>query len=214
MFIIADLIVIAILALCIYSGYKKGLAGCLIKILSFIIAICVAFLLFKPVSNIVIDNSNFDENIQSSIVQVFEDDKESDENKKDSSPILEYVSQEVEKATSEKKNEIVNDSARKLSISIINILVFILLFIAARIVLIFVKSLTNLITKLTLIKQCDKIGGVIYGVIEGLIIIFIILALITFASTFMNNYELMEIINKSYIASKLLNNNILLNIIF
>lgn len=214
MFIIADLVVIAVLILCTYVGYKRGLTKSIIKILSFVIAICIAFMLFKPVSNIVIDNTNYDENIQASIVQVFEDKEGNNEEQKENSPILQHINAEVKKATEEKKNEVVNDAARKISINIIKIFVFIGLFIIARIALIFVKALTNLLTKLPLIKQCDKIGGVIYGIAEGLIIIFVALALITFISTIVNKYEVLELINNSYIARYLNEYNILLNIIF
>ena len=46
--IIVDLIIIAVVLLFIFLGYKKGLTGSLIKLLSFIIAIVVAFVLYKP----------------------------------------------------------------------------------------------------------------------------------------------------------------------
>ena len=88
------------------------------------------------------------------------------------------------------------------------------MFIGTKILLIFVKSLTNLITKLPLIKQCDKIGGILFGVIYGFIIVFIALALITFISTIINNYELLELINNSYLGNMLNNNNILVKLIF
>lgn len=217
MSLIVDLVVVGILALCIFIGYKRGLTGCIIKILSFFIAIVIAFALFNPLSSLIISNTQVDENIQSSIVQVFEKEKtnENETEEKDSkSPIISYISDEVEKATEEKKNEVVNSAAKELSINIIKILSFILLFIAARILLIFVKALTNLITKLPLIKQCDKIGGVLYGVLQGFVIIFIGFALITFISPIVNNYSLIEIINQSYIGSILCNNNILLKLIF
>lgn len=215
MFIVVDLIVLAILALCILLGYKRGLTGCIIKILSFFIALIVALVLFKPVSNIVVDNTKIDENIQTSIVQVFEKEEEQKtEDEEKSSPIVEYITEEVENATEEKKNEIVNSAATKLSINIIKVLTFIVLFIAARIALIFVKALTNLITKLPLIKQCDKIGGILYGIIQGFVIVFIGLALVTFISTMINNYSILEMINKSYVGSVLNNNNILLKLIF
>lgn len=217
MFLLVDLIVILILALCILLGYKRGLTGCLIKILSFFIALAIAFALFKPVSNIIISNTQIDENIQTSIVQVFESDEpenSSNEQTAVNSPILDYISEEVENATEEKKNEIVNNAAVQLSINIINVLSFIGLFILARILLNFVKALTNLITRLPLIKQCDKIGGILYGVVEGLLIIFIAFALITFISTITNQYGLLETINNSYIGSILCNNNIFLKIIF
>lgn len=213
MSIIADIIVVAILIACIFAGYRRGLAGSLIRILAFAIAVCVAFVFFKPVSNIIIDNTNFDENIQTSIVEKFDREEKTDKKEEGTSPILEHINQEVQKATEEKKQEVVNDTSRKIAVNIINILAFIGLFILARIAVMFIKSLTNLITKLPLIKQCDKIGGVIYGIAQGLLIIFLALAITTFISTISNNYEVMNVINNSYIASKLNANNILLNII-
>ena len=59
MSIIVDLIIIAILAICIFFGYKKGLTKCIIKIASFFIAIIVAVMFYKPVSDIVIEKIPF-----------------------------------------------------------------------------------------------------------------------------------------------------------
>ncbi len=215
MFIIVDLVIIAIFALCILIGYKRGLAGCLISVLAFFIAIAVSAVLFKPVSAIVTSSTQVDENIKASIVQIFdreEENKKEDEEK--NSPILDYISEKVKDATEEKKKEIVQDTANELSAKIIDVLCFIAIFIVARIVLIFIKFLADLITKLPLIKECDKIGGVIYGILQALVIVFIGLALITFISTMINKYEVIEMVNQSYIGSILNNYNILLKIIF
>lgn len=214
MFIVVDLVIVAIILLCVLMGYKRGLTGCLVKLLAFFIALAVAVILFKPVSAIIINNTQIDEKIQTSIVEVFEsEDSESEENQ-NNSPIMKYVSDEIESATEEKKKEIVNNVAQDTSVKIVNILAFILLYILARILLIFVKFIANIITKLPIIKQCDKIGGVLYGVLQGLLTVFILLALITFISTIVNQYALLEMINKSYIGSILYNNNILLKVIF
>lgn len=223
--IIVDVIIIAILALCVFMGYKRGLAVCLIRVLAFFVAIAIAFALFKPVSAFVVSNTELDENIQSSIVKVFEDNekeqKENAENEEEqkknetsASLIVEYISNEVEKGAEEKKNEIVQSAASELTVRAIDVLSFIAIFIVVRILLIFVKMLTNLITKLPLIKECDKIGGIIYGVLQFLVIAFIALALINLVSTMTSNYSVVELINKSYIGSILNSNNILLNVIF
>lgn len=221
MFLIVDLIIVAIIALCVIIGYRRGLAGCIIKIVSFFLALIVAAILFKPVANMVVNNTQTDENLKSSIVEVFEKEEnensqENDEKEDDESisPIVKYISDEVENATEEKKKEIVNSVATKVAINIINIITFIVLFLGARIALIFVRAITNLITKLPLIKQCDKIGGIIYGILHGFIIVFIGLALITFISTIVNNYKLLEMINNSNIGNVLNNNNILIKLIF
>ncbi|MBR2240272.1 MAG: CvpA family protein [Clostridia bacterium] len=215
MFLIVDLIILAIFALCIFMGYKRGLAGCLIKVLAFFIALAVAVVLFKPVSAIVTSTTQVDENIQSSIVSVFEKEEETQkEDNEKSSPIMEYISDKVEDATEEKKKEIVDNAANEISVKIIDVLSFIGIFILARIALIFVKALADLITKLPLIKQCDKIGGVIYGILQSFVIVFIGLALTTFISTMVNQYSVLELVNQSYIGSILNNNNILVKLIF
>ena len=127
---------------------------------------------------------------------------------------MEYISDKVEEATEEKKMEIVNNAAKDISGKIIDVLSFIGIFIVARIVLIFIKALADLITKLPLIKQCDKIGGVIYGVLQSFVIVFIGLALTTFISTMVNEYTVLDLVNRSYIGSILNDNNILLKLIF
>lgn len=216
MFLVVDLSILLIFALCIFLGYKRGLAGCLIKVLTFFIALAVAIVLFKPASAIVTSTTQIDENIQTSIVNVFEKDEEKkDDNKEENkSPIMEYIADKAEEATQEKKKEVVSNTAKDISIKIIDVLCFIAIFILVRIALLFVKALTDLITKLPIIKQCDKIGGVVYGILQSFVIVFIALALITFISTMINNYEVLELVNKSYIGSILNNNNILLRIIF
>lgn len=216
MFLVVDLSILLIFALCIFLGYKRGLAGCLIKVLTFFIALAVAIVLFKPASAIVTSTTQIDENIQTSIVNVFEKDEEKkDDNKEENkSPIMEYIADKAEEATQEKKKEVVSNTAKDISIKIIDVLCFIAIFILVRIALLFVKALTDLITKLPIIKQCDKIGGVVYGILQSFVIVFIALALITFISTMINQYEVLELVNKSYIGSILNNNNILLRIIF
>ena len=219
MFLIVDLAIVLIFALCIFLGYKKGLAGCLINLLSFFIALAISIILFKPVSAIVTSTTQVDENLQTSIVSIFEKDEENTENKEEKkeenkSPIMEYLADKAEEATEEKKHEVVTNTAKDISIKIIDALCFIAIFILVRIILLFVKALADLITKLPIIKQCDKIGGVVYGVLEAFIIVFIALALITFISAVLNQYAVQELVNQSYIGSILNSNNILLKIIF
>ena len=49
MAIIVDLVILAIMALCVIFGYIRGLTGSLIKIVSFVLSLIIAFVLFIPV---------------------------------------------------------------------------------------------------------------------------------------------------------------------
>ena len=48
--IIVDIILIAILCTCIFFGYKRGLIGVIVKLFSFVIALAISLILFKPIS--------------------------------------------------------------------------------------------------------------------------------------------------------------------
>lgn len=217
MSIIIDLIILAIILLCVILGYKKGLTKCIIKILSFVIALAVAFVLFKPISTLIIKNTTIDDNIRNSIINLVQDDIE--ENGKISEKtnlpksMVEHINESIQNSVNETKMTVVNTVATEISTGVVNVCVAIGLFIIARIALIFVSALSSIITDLPLIKQFDKAGGLIYGLVKSLLIIFIIFAVISFISPMIESSGIIEAINKSIVGSVLYNNNLLLKII-
>lgn len=218
MSLIIDVIILGLILLCILIGYKKGLTKCIIKILSFVIAIVIAAILFKPISNIVIEKTQIDDNIKSSIVGIVEKDVEENgkvgEETNLPQSMVNYINETIEENIHETKVAIVNNVADKITTTIINVGVAIVLFVLARIALIFVSALSSIITDLPIIKQFDKIGGVLYGLIEALIIIFVIFAIISFVSPLIEGFGLIDAINKSILGTVLYNNNLLLKLVF
>ena len=206
MSIIVDLVILAIFIICIIIGYVRGLTGSLIKILSF-----VSFILFVPISNLIINNTQIDDNLEQSIREMIIGNNE--EEQKMPEAITDYIQQQVESASDSAKEAIADSTAREVSLTIVKAGTWIVLFIVARILLIFLRFITALIAKLPVIKQFDKLGGIIYGVIEGLIIIYVLLAIISFVSP-MTNGALTNAIEQSYVGSMMYNNNLLLEIIF
>lgn len=220
MSIIIDIIILGILALCIILGYHKGLTGSLLKIVSFVLALVIAFVLFKPISNLIIDKTTWDDSLEQGIRDTFltnNETKQETENKEEQNMpnvMVDYINKAVEDAGNQAKETIVDMAARNVAVTIINAGVWIALFIIARIILIFIKGLTDLITKLPVIKQFDKLGGIIYGMIEAVLIIYGILAVLSFISPVIDNVGIIVAIQKSYIGSMLYNNNLLLKLIF
>lgn len=212
MSIIVDLVILAIMILCIIIGYVRGLTGALIKILSFVLSIVIAFILFIPISNLIIDKTQIDENLEQTIRETIIGNEQ---NKEENMPqaITDYIGQKVENVADDAKEAIADSTARDVAVTIVKAGTWILLFIIARILLIFLRFITALIAKLPVIKQCDKLGGIIYGIIEGLIIIYVLLAIISFVSPMLSG-NLANAIDKSYIGSIMYNNNLLLKIIF
>ncbi len=212
MTIVVDLIVIAIIALCIILGYVRGLTGSLIKILSFVLSIVIAFVLFIPISNLVIENTEIDESLEQSIREMVISNEQSEESNMPEA-ITDYIGQRVEQAADDAKTAVVDSTARDVAETIVKAGTWVVLFIIARILLIFLKFITSLIAKLPVIKQCDKLGGIIYGLVEGLIIVYLLLALVSFIAPMFDN-SIIVAIKDSFVGSIFYNNNLLLKIIF
>ena len=87
--IVIDIIIIAIFLICIGIGHVKGLTGSLLKIISFVLALVIAFILFKPIANFVIDNTNWDESLEQTIKEMLIETPE--ENKEEKQEAVRYV---------------------------------------------------------------------------------------------------------------------------
>ena len=272
--IIVDLVIVGIFALCIFLSIRRGFMSCVLNLISFIVAFVLAITLYKPVSNIIIDNTKLDENLHDSIVNVLdkkeseeEKNKRSDKDKEDSKnvnnlesnvdtvnsseenvelaentenmnatsektsnsgneekdnkedkgfskDISNYINKELAGKVGEEKTKAINAIAGNISVIIIRLLCGIGIFIIASILLILVKIFAKFLTKVPGIHQADKLGGAIYGFIEAMLIVWIVLAIINVISPAIDNTNLLDAINKSFIGGFLNNNNLLTKIIF
>lgn len=250
--VILDIILIGIFIFSIWLGYKKGLTKSFLKIFSFLIAVIISFILFKPIANFVITQTDIVNNLQSTISKSFknEDEKknklkdenklqqeenenetieneqnkidksnEISENKKENSQkeflnvFNKYIEEKVIQAGNEAKEYVIETASREIAIFIINISVYIILFIVTRIILIFVKAFTELITKIPGIKQCDELGGGVYGGLRACIIILFIFTILSIILSIVPSEGVLEVINQSILAKLIYENNIIIKII-
>lgn len=195
-----DLIVLVIIALSTFIGYKKGLIKVAFGFVSFILAIALSVILYKPVSNFVIEYTPIDDYIEQSISERLNAPETTDE--------------ETENIVSNYYNNFKNTStaiiSNGISKTIINIGCIIIVFIISKLVLLLFKWLGDLIAKLPLIKQINNAGGFIYGLLRGFIIIYGLLALILIIAPVANINNIVGLINNTIITNIMYNNNIIL----
>ena len=211
--IILDLVVLGIILLNIFICYQKGLVKLAVGLVAVLVSIILALLLYKPVSNLIIEKTEIDNKIENAIIENFTA-KEDNEAELDDSGFMKYIEQYVDDTVNKTKNEIVTEAAGTIAVKVINIGVIILIFVVARLILILLTFITDLITELPIIKQFNDVGGVLYGIVKALLIIYVILAIAFFIVYVTGNTTISEAISSSYITKFFYNNNILLNIIF
>jgi len=217
--ILVDLVIISVLISNSYWGYRKGLISVLFKLLTFIVSLLIVFLLYKPVSTSIINNTQLDEKLSTAIRANLEGTTLAD------GKLLEPTESNFSEAVVEMINSFVNEALQlaevdpvgyvsdQLSHFMIRVGTMLLLFIISRFALLFVRFAAELIGSLPIIKIFNKTGGLAYGVIKGFFTVYLILAVFSIASPLISSWGVISAIEDSTIGKKMYNDNILVNII-
>lgn len=211
--IILDIILVAIIAINVFICYKKGLVKLAVGLIAVLVSVILAVLLYKPVSNIIINNTELDEKIKSAITENFVNEEETTEETEDNG-FMKYIEKYVEDPVNKTKNEIVIEASGVIATKLIDIIAMVSIFIVARLVLILLTFVTDMITSLPILKQFNELGGILYGLIKALLIIYVLLAIAFFIVYTTGSTGLADAIANSFITKFFYNNNLLLSILF
>lgn len=211
--IILDIVLIAIIALNVFICYKKGLVKLAVGLIAVAAAIILALVFYKPVSNLIIENTELDENIEKAIINNFTSETQEWQEIRYVS-VLDYLQKYVDDAVNKTQTEIVTQTAGMMAVKIINVAVLIGIFLLVRVVLLLLTFISDIITSLPILKQFNEVGGVLYGAIKALLIIYIILTIVFFIMCYTSNSTIADAINSSYVTKFFYEHNLLLNILF
>lgn len=198
----SDLLVIAIIVFFGFIGIKNGFIYSIFKLVSFFVASILSVKFYPLLSNI-IDKTFIFTNIKSGILKNLLLQKEAQSGivnqgaQNAAGAVVDGLKlpgflKEAIKGQLAKENvmNLLDLSAIMDKISdimthiVIDILSLLLLYIAIRIGLIFLRFILQEIAKLPVFKQMDKLGGFAFGAVEGLLTVYIVFAfLMLFAST-------------------------------
>ena len=198
--IIIDLVIIVIILLSTYLAYKKGLISLAVQLIAIIISLAITLVLYKPVTNVVVNVTNIDETIQDAILK--KANTMISENNEKSDKIIETI-----------QSNMLPETAEVIAVNIIQGAFIIILYIVGRVILRFVSIIANIVSKIPIISQINKTGGIIYGLLRGIIIVYAILLIINLSGTINPQNPVYTDLEESYIGKTMATNNIL-NVLF
>ena len=200
--IVIDIILVLIVALSAFLGYKKGLVELGAKLFAGIIAIVITLIIYKPVGNIVIKNTSIDEKIENTILEkttnVIDENSKISDNK--------YIQDASDDAVSQVKEEVLPEQARNIAVNIVYVATALILFIVSKIVLSIVISLANAVASLPILKQFNEIGGILYGLVRGAIISLVLILVIGTIAKLNPNGSLGKNVESTYLLKEVYNN--------
>lgn len=200
--IVIDIILVLIVALSAFLGYKKGLVELGAKLFAGIIAIVITLIIYKPVGNIVIKNTSIDEKIENTILEkttnVIDENSKISDNK--------YIQDSSDNAVSQVKEEVLPEQARNIAVNVVYGATALILFIISKIVLSIVISLANAVASLPILKQFNEIGGFLYGLVRGAIISLVLILVIGTIAKLNPNGSLSKNVESTYLLKEVYNN--------
>ena len=213
--IIIDIITVAIMALFIFIGYKKGLIKVALGLVAIIVSILIALIFYRPVANFIINNTQLDniisENIYNKIKDVDFNNITAEE--KEKNQILKIADKQIKKALEESRDNTAQYVSDSLTTTIIEGISLIGLIIMLRIALLALNLLSDVVASLPIIKQFNKSGGILYGIIEGLFIINLIFAILYILNPIVSNSKIEQMVNQTKLSKLIYQNNVIITAI-
>ena len=217
--ILVDLVIISILISNAYWGYRRGLVAVLFKVLVFVVSLLIVFLLYKPVSNSIIENTQLDEWLSNAIRSNLEGTTLNDGNLLEptesnfSVAVVEMINSFVTEALELAEVDPVGYVSVQLAYFMIRVGTMLLLFMISRFFLLFIIFAAELIGNLPFIKLFNKSGGLVYGIVKGFLTIYLILAVFSIISPLISSWGVISAIEDSTLGKKMYNDNFIVNLV-
>lgn len=211
--VVFDLIIVAIIALNIYICYKKGLVNLAVGLIAVVASVILAVILYKPISNVIIEKTEIDEKIENALIENFSAEVP-DGAEVRYVGLFDYIEKYIGDTVNKTQNEIVAQTSKTMAVKVINIVVLLAIFLIARAMLVLLTFISDMITSLPILKQFNGVGGILYGVVKALLIVYIILAIVFLIVLATGNATISKAIDSSFITKFFYNNNLLLNMLF
>ncbi len=199
---IADILVVAIVAIFISIGYKAGLMKALIKVVSYVLSIIVAFIAFPHVSDFLTGTEIYEFILKKVSESSFLKNNLTNEY---SGVFFKYIQSGIENAT--------DGIATAITELLINIVAFVLVLILSRLIMLFLCKVLNVFSRLPIIKQFNRLGGGIFGGITGVVVLYVVFAIFVVFAPLKTDSIITKEIEKSSFAIKMYENNVLLDFI-
>ncbi|NLD50262.1 MAG: CvpA family protein [Clostridiaceae bacterium] len=230
----SDLIVIAVIVVFGLIGMSKGFIYSMFRLASFFVAAIVSVKCYPVLSNI-LDKTAVFTNIKSGIYknlmlqQTAQSPQINEGTRLTAGAVIDnlnlpgFLKNMVEKNMLEKIPDltklvdianIMDGISNILAHMVIDILSVVLLYIAVRIGLIFLRFILQGIAKLPVFKQMDKLGGFAFGALEGLMTVYIVFTILMLFSASPAFKDFFDAVEGSLIAKFFYQNNFIVDWMF
>ncbi len=227
MFNLIDVILVGVVLIAGFIGYKVGFVKTVISFLSLFIALGLALLFYQPLSVILIENTEIDNWIEEKIMNydtsgdtVVNEETTIETTEKEEDNSITAILSNLPEMISENlniesaKNSIKHEIAVKTSEMIMKLLSIIIIYVVVKVTLLVASIVLGGMMKLPVLKQLNEILGMSLGAVIGFLNMYLAFAIITFISSITDISVVIDAIKSSMIANAMFENNLIIRFLF
>lgn len=175
---VVDLIIVAVIGVCIFLGAKRGLILSLVSALSLVIALFVGYLLMPVVGGVLAQTplaTSTEEAVYTTIAEAVISD-EGYEKALEKSELPAFVQDKVvdilkESEAHDAVNQGIRDAAKAVADLVVKAVSVLIVAVLTFIILLLIKPIWKTIRKLPLLHQVDTVGGIAFGLCQGILVV-------------------------------------------
>lgn len=209
-------IVLVIIILNALTGLKVGLTKILFSLFSFIIAMAISVWISPVVNNMLKNNEKFYEKTKQKMEAILFEGLENTDGIDEligELPLTKSIKESLIKNKSQKETNAKSYIAAHVTDIALKAMSFIISFVVVFIGLWVISIALNIISKLPILNQINKLAGLLVGGLQGLVVVWIIFTIVTmFSGTELGSTAFKQI-ESSSILSFLYDKNILTNVV-
>ncbi len=221
--VVADYVIIGLIVIFALIGLKNGLLKSIYKVVAYIASIYLAVKLSKPVARLFRGTGlmeSIKESIEKIVLKLGIDFNQVADTSSSSSiydaikgtpfpdniktSIAEYMAKSAKTASG-----LMDDFVDKIAFFLLVIICAVVLFIIFKLLFFFAGFLIKGITSMPIIKQVDRIAGLLLGTAMGVCVVYLVCLLLIYTASFEKLSPVYENINKGVIAPYFYNKNFL-----
>ena len=212
-----DLLVLILMVLSTYIGYKKGFLKTITGVLSIVLSLILA-VTFYPQMEKVIKSTPVYESVYKNVEErIAPPDVESNKISDYGAGTLNLPRNFLKKmqdTANNTKEDIAVSIAKSTADSAVKIVSMLAVFLLARLAIFLLVLIAGLIKKFPLIGWSDRLLGVLFGFVRGFFIVYLLLAIITVSAQFKSDNFAAKAVKQSEFAKIMYNNNVFLDFIY
>ncbi|MCR5608496.1 MAG: CvpA family protein [Lachnospiraceae bacterium] len=219
------IIVLAVIAIATFNGYRKGLIMTVFSVGSIFVTIILASILTPIIGSSIRSNEKIYNSVNEKVVELLNLESVKAKTDAEQEKAIDELAlpQSIKKILKENNNvevfrerqvnnfkEYVADCVTRV---IINAIVYLCVFIVARIIVYFVAKGLDVLGKMPVVNEFNTAGGTAVGVVQGLLIVWFLFVIVTMLASTKLGASAMACIEGNWFLEFLFKNNLMLKVI-